>query len=122
MNELKNTIKGTIWAAGDPGFAEASRPWNLAVEQKVVAVVEAADADDVAATVSYAALHGLAVTTQPTGHSASGSADGTILLRTHRLNSVEIIGGSAEPARTVWRGSGRALSGARCWPRRARSG
>jgi hypothetical protein len=96
MNELKNTIKGTIWAAGDPGFAEASRPWNLAVAQKVVAVVEAADADDVAATVSYAALHGLAVTTQPTGHSASGSADGTILLRTHRLNSVEIIGGSAE--------------------------
>lgn len=96
MNELKNTINGTTWTVGDPGFDEARRPWNLAVDQQVLAVVEAADADDVAATVSYAALHGLAVTAQPTGHGASGSAEGAILLRTHRLNSVEITGGSAE--------------------------
>jgi hypothetical protein len=95
MNELKNTINGTTWTVGDPGFDEARRPWNLAVDQKVLAVVEAADADDVAATVGYAALHGLAVTAQPTGHGAGGSADGTILLRTHLLNSVEIVDGTA---------------------------
>ncbi|MFI7447440.1 FAD-binding oxidoreductase [Nonomuraea sp. NPDC049714] len=95
MNELKNAISGSTWTVGDPGFDEARRPWNLAVDQPVLAVVEAADTDDVAATISYAALHGLAVTAQPTGHGAGASSEGAILLRTHRLNSVEIIDGVA---------------------------
>ncbi|WP_336215139.1 FAD-binding oxidoreductase [Nonomuraea sp. LPB2021202275-12-8] len=92
MNELKSAIEGRTWTPGEAGFDEARTPWNLAVDQPVVAVVEAAGADDVAATVSYAALHGLAVTAQPSGHGASGSTEGAILLRTGRMDQVEIDG------------------------------
>ncbi|MFG1943187.1 FAD-binding oxidoreductase [Nonomuraea sp. NPDC048826] len=93
MNTLRNMIKGNLWLPGDAGFDEARTPWNLS-DQRVAAVVEAAGPDDVAATVGHAALHGLSVTTQGTGHGAA-TADGVVLLRTHRLDSVEITDGVA---------------------------
>ncbi|MEU8246812.1 FAD-binding oxidoreductase [Nonomuraea sp. NPDC048916] len=95
MNELKKTIKGRVLVQGDEGFDEARTPWHLSVDQPVRAVVEAADADDVAAVVSHARLHGLAVTAQASGHGASGDTEGAILLRTRRLDGVEISDGVA---------------------------
>ncbi|GGV09904.1 oxidoreductase [Actinomadura cremea] len=83
-------IRGRVLLPGDPGFDEARRPWNLAVEQPVAAVVEAADAADVAALVRHARASGLTVTTQPSGHGATGRTDGTILLRTGRLDGLRI--------------------------------
>ncbi|NUP82698.1 MAG: FAD-linked oxidase, partial [Nonomuraea sp.] len=71
MNELRNITNGPVLLPGDEGFDEARRPWSLAVDQPVRAVVEAADAGDVAAVVGYARRHGLAVTAQPSGHGAS---------------------------------------------------
>ncbi|TXK39838.1 FAD-binding oxidoreductase [Nonomuraea sp. C10] len=94
MNELKNMIKGRLWLPGDAGFDEARTPWNLSVDQPVAAVVEAAGADDVAATVGHAALHGLTVTTQASGHGAV-TAEGVVLLRTHLMDTVEIADGVA---------------------------
>ncbi|MCA2220670.1 FAD-binding oxidoreductase [Nonomuraea aurantiaca] len=93
MNDIK--VNGTLLLPGDAGFDEARKPWNLAVDQPVRAVVEAADADDVAAVVSYARLNGLAVTAQPSGHGASGDTDGTILLKTTHLGGVSIEDGVA---------------------------
>ncbi|MEV1169443.1 FAD-binding oxidoreductase [Nonomuraea sp. NPDC049784] len=95
MNELKNLTNGRVFLPGDEGFDEARQPWNLAVDQPVRAVVEVADADDVAAAVGYARLHGLAVTAQPSGHGPSGDTEGTILLRTRGLGGVEIDNGVA---------------------------
>ncbi|NUP04122.1 MAG: FAD-binding oxidoreductase [Nonomuraea sp.] len=95
MNELRNITNGPVLLPGDEGFDEARRPWSLAVDQPVRAVVEAADAGDVAAVVGYARRHGLAVTAQPSGHGASGDTEGTILLRTGRLGGVEITDGVA---------------------------
>ncbi|MGN9845744.1 FAD-binding oxidoreductase [Nonomuraea sp. H19] len=89
-DELRSVVRGTVLAAGDGGFKQARRPWNLAVEQPVRAVVEAADADDVAALVRHARLAGLTVTTQPNGHGASGDVDGVILLRTGKLDELVI--------------------------------
>ncbi|MEV4114123.1 FAD-binding oxidoreductase [Nonomuraea sp. NPDC049695] len=95
MNELRNLMNGRVLLPGDEGFDEARRPWNLAVDQPVRAVVEVADADDVAAAVGFARLHGLAVTAQPSGHGPSGDTEGTILLRTRGLGGVEIGNGVA---------------------------
>ncbi|MEV0236357.1 FAD-binding oxidoreductase [Nonomuraea sp. NPDC050786] len=95
MDELRNLMNGRVLLPGDEGFDEARRPWNLAVDQPVRAVVEVADADDVAAAVGYARLHGLAVTAQPSGHGPSGDTEGTILLRTRGLGGVEIENGVA---------------------------
>jgi FAD/FMN-containing dehydrogenase len=89
--DLRDAVKGRVLLPGDDGFAPAAKAWNLSVEQPVAAVVEAADADDVAALVRYARRSGLAVSAQPNGHGASGAAEGTILLRTGRLDGVEIL-------------------------------
>ncbi|MEH1130218.1 FAD-binding oxidoreductase [Micromonospora sp. CPCC 206061] len=90
QNYLKSAVRGQVWLPGEPGFDTARRPWNLAVEQPVAAVVEAADADDVAALVCHARAAGLGVTTQPNGHGATGGTEGTILLRTGRLDTLEV--------------------------------
>ncbi|TDC56833.1 FAD-binding oxidoreductase [Actinomadura sp. KC345] len=89
-DELRGAVRGRVFTAGDGGFEAARRPWNLAVDQPVRAVVEAADADDVAALVRHARLAGLTVATQPSGHGASGDLGEVILLRTTRLDELEI--------------------------------
>jgi FAD/FMN-containing dehydrogenase len=86
----RSIVRGRIWLQGDPDFDLARRAWNLAVDQPVVAVVEAADAEDVAALVQYANTASLAVATQANGHGATGRTDGTILLRTKKLDTLEI--------------------------------
>jgi len=90
MYGLESAVRGQVWLPGTDGFDAARRPWNLAVEQPVAAVVEAADADDVAALVRHARAAGLGVATQPNGHGASGRTGGTILLRTRRLDTLEV--------------------------------
>jgi len=87
---LADDLAGRLLLPGDDGFEAASTPWNLAVRQPVAAVVEATDADDVAATVRHARAAGLAVAAQSTGHGASGDVAGTILLRTRALDGVEV--------------------------------
>ena len=87
--ELCRAVHGRVLVPGDADF-DAARPWNLAVEQPVAAVVEAQDTADVSAVVSYASLAGLSAVTQPSGHGASGEVDGVILLRTGRLGGIEV--------------------------------
>ena len=53
-------------------------------------MVEAADADDVAALVRHAHQSGLTVTAQAGGHGATGDLAGVILLRTARLDELHI--------------------------------
>lgn len=88
--DVREVVRGRVLLAGDAGFEAAAMPWNVTVAQPVAAVVEAMDAADVAALVGYARRAGLAVATQPTGHGASGDVDGVILLRTGRLDDIEI--------------------------------
>ncbi|NKZ08551.1 FAD-binding oxidoreductase [Actinomadura latina] len=90
LNTLRSAVEGRVWLPGDPGFDAVRRPWNLAVEQPAAAVVEAADADDAAALVRFARTEGLGIATQPSGHGATGRTDGAVLLRTARLDAVEI--------------------------------
>ncbi|QKG27078.1 FAD-binding oxidoreductase [Actinomadura verrucosospora] len=73
-------------------------PWAAGVRQPVIAVVEAADAAEVADLVRYAANAGLTISVQPSGHGASGDVAGVILLRTGRMNRVEV-----DPARRTAR-------------------
>jgi FAD/FMN-containing dehydrogenase len=97
-DELRAVVSGTVTAAGERGFEQARSPWNLAIEQPVRAVVEAADADDVAALVRYARQAGLTIATQPSGHGATGNTGEVILLRTARLDELHI-----DPARRIAR-------------------
>ncbi|MEU1203888.1 FAD-binding oxidoreductase [Nocardia sp. NPDC005825] len=89
-NTLRSAVRGRVLLPGDAEFDNARTPWNLNIDQPVAAVVEAEDADDLAAVVGYASGAGLSVTAQPNGHGASGNTAGSILIRTGRLDRVEV--------------------------------
>jgi FAD/FMN-containing dehydrogenase len=55
----------------DPGWDEARRAWNLAVDQRPAAVAMPETAQDVAAAVRFARERGLRVAGQGTGHNAA---------------------------------------------------
>lgn len=90
-HDLETSVRGRVHAPGDPSWDDARRAWNLSVDQHPAAVVEVADADDVAAAVRTARRRGLPVVAQSTGHAATedGVRD-ALLLRMHALDSVEI--------------------------------
>ncbi|MBF6466545.1 FAD-binding oxidoreductase [Nocardia beijingensis] len=90
FDELRAALPGRVLVAGDGGFDDAARPWTTTVAQPVAAVVHAGDAADVATVVRYAGGAGIPVVTQPTGHGASGGVQDAILLRTGRLDGIEI--------------------------------
>jgi len=85
-------LTGRIATPDDSDWDQARLAWNLAADQQPVAVVFAESAEDIAATVSFAAESDLKVAAQGTGHGAAPLAplDGTILLKTERMRGVEI--------------------------------
>jgi len=65
---------------GDAGWDEARRPWNLSVDQRPAAVVEATSPEDVQAVLRS----GMRVAPQATGHGSELLPDleGAVLLKT----------------------------------------
>ncbi|MBO0816437.1 MAG: FAD-binding oxidoreductase, partial [Actinobacteria bacterium] len=93
LSGLRSSVRGRVTCPGDEGFGQARTPWNLAVEQPVLAVVEAVDAGDVSAVLRYAHSAGISVTVRPSGHAASGNTADAILLRTGLLDQVQVDAG-----------------------------
>ncbi len=89
---LRSRIAGDAYAPGEDGWNAERVAFNLTVDQTPALVAVPADADDVAAIVRFARDHGLRVAAQRTGHNAGplGSLERTILLKTTRLDAVEI--------------------------------
>jgi len=85
-------IAGRVATPDDPDWEGARAAWNLAADQRPVAVAFAESAEDVAATLSFAAEAGHRVAAQGTGHGAAPLAplDGTILLKTERMRGIEV--------------------------------
>jgi hypothetical protein len=85
-------IAGRIATPDDSDWDQARVAWNLAADQRPVAVVFADSADDLAATVRFAAGNGLKIAAQGTGHGAAPLAplDETILLKTERMRGIEV--------------------------------
>ena len=79
----------------DPGWDDARRAWNLAVNQRPAAVAMPRDAGEVAAAVAHARAAGLRVAVQGTGHGAGPRRDlqGALLINTSRMR-----GASVDPA------------------------
>ena len=90
LDELRTTVQGRVWFPDSADFDEVHRPWNRAIDQDVLAVVEAADVADISNLVRFARAQGISIATQPSGHGATGRAAGAILLRTTLLNSIAI--------------------------------
>jgi hypothetical protein len=93
MTDLADlAIAGRVATPTDSDWDEARLAWNLAADQQPLAVAFAESADDIAATVRFAAAEGLKVAAQGTGHGAAPLAplEGTILLKTERMRGIEV--------------------------------
>lgn len=102
VDELRRRTTGTVLAPGDDRFEEAALAWNRAARHAPAIVVEAADVNDVALAVGYAAHAGIGLGVQTTGHGMVRAADGGVLLVTRGLDDVRV-----DPtARTAWVGGG----------------
>jgi FAD/FMN-containing dehydrogenase len=81
-----------ILEPGDPGWDDARRAWNLAVDQHPAAVAVPASVEDVVEAVRFARARGLRIAAQGTGHNAAplGSLEGTVLIKTSALRDVSV--------------------------------
>jgi FAD/FMN-containing dehydrogenase len=77
---------------GDEGWDLARQAFNLTVDQRPAAVVQAREPGDVVRAVTFAAEQGLGVAPQCTGHNAAplGDLSDTLLLRTEAMNGAEV--------------------------------
>ena len=70
VEALRAGVAGDVVTPADDAWNEARQAWNLAVDQRPVAVVLAETAADVLATIEHAGAAGLHVAPQGTGHNA----------------------------------------------------
>ena len=85
-------LTGDVVLPADEGWDQARQAWNLAVDQRPVAVVYPESVDDVVATVEFASVSGLRIAFNAGGHN-SGPIDwteDTLLLKTERMRGIEI--------------------------------
>jgi FAD/FMN-containing dehydrogenase len=89
---LQDIMRGRVILPGEPGWDDARAAWNLSADQRPSAVVQAADADDIAAVLRA----GCRVAPQATGHGAEalGPLDETVLLKTSGLSGVSVDPGA----------------------------
>jgi FAD binding domain len=91
-SQLRSRLDGRVVGPQDPGWDEARRAWNLAVDQHPAVVARPGSVDDVVAVVEVARSYGLRVAPQGSGHGATvrGSLEGSVLVDMSRMNAVEI--------------------------------
>jgi FAD/FMN-containing dehydrogenase len=92
LRQLADRFAGDVVLPGDPTWDSARQAWNLAVDQRPAAVVYPQTADDVVATVRFAAERGLRIAFNAGGHNA-GPIDWSrdaLLLKTERMDGIEI--------------------------------
>jgi hypothetical protein len=102
LGELADRLTGRLLLPCDDDYVRLATPWNVAVPTTPVAVVEAADADDVAIAVRHARTHGLGADVRCTGHGAVATDRPTLLIHTGLLDELHIDG----TARTARVGAG----------------
>jgi FAD/FMN-containing dehydrogenase len=90
IESLRAGLRGTAFAAGEEGFEEASRAWNLNARQEPAVVVVAEGASDVMAAVRFAREIGVGVGVMATGHGMGVPCDGGVLVNTSRMRGVRV--------------------------------
>ena len=101
LRGLADDLAGDVIVPGDDSWDAARQAWNLAVDQRPVAVVLPESADDIVATVRFAAAKDLRIAFNAGGHNAGPidwSVD-TLLLKTERMTGIEIDERSRRRAR-----------------------
>ncbi len=96
---LTGQVRGPVFMPNDEGYDAERGGFQTAQQHRPDLIVGATGAADVRAAVEFAAIRGLPVAVQGTGHALlSVAAEGGVLITTHRMSGVRV---DAE-ARTAW--------------------
>jgi FAD/FMN-containing dehydrogenase len=90
---LRDAVRGEIVTPGDDGYADASRIWNGAHDDRSPAlVVRCTGAADVIASVGFARSNGLTVAIRGGGHSVAGfsTADDALVIDLSPMSDVRV--------------------------------
>jgi FAD/FMN-containing dehydrogenase len=90
IHALSAAVDGIVAVPDSPEFAEETFAFNAATVHRPDVVLGAADAQDVAAGVKWAAERRIPVSVQSTGHGAESAVDGGLLINTRRLQELQI--------------------------------
>ncbi len=90
IHALSRAVSGPVVLPDSPEFAEETSAFNLATLHRPDVVLGAANAQDIATAVKWAAEHRLPVSVQSTGHGADSAVDGGLLINTRRLQDLKI--------------------------------
>jgi FAD/FMN-containing dehydrogenase len=104
LDLLRTAIRGRLIEPVDPDYEKARMPFYGGIDKRPLAIVRAADAQDVAATVSFARDQGLELAVRGGGHSVAGHSvsDGGIVLDLGDMKGLEID----VEGRTLWAEAG----------------
>ena len=103
IEELRQSVRGTVTAPGDAGFDEARAVWNGMIDKRPALVVRCAEVADVVAAVQFARSQDLEIAVRGGGHSLPGfsTTDGGLVID---LSSMRGINVDAEARRAVVEG------------------
>jgi FAD/FMN-containing dehydrogenase len=85
-----SAVSLSLFRPGDAGYEARRSGFNIAVEHHPEVIVDATNPADVVAAVRLAARAGRPVAVMNTGHGPSVPADGAVLVRTGRMNRVDV--------------------------------
>lgn len=104
VTELRRDLSGRVIAPSDAEYHAARTPFYSGIDRYPVAIIRAANVQDVIYTIAFARQAGLELAVRSGGHSGAGHSvsDGGLVLDLRGLNELQI-----DPiARTAWAGSG----------------
>ena len=90
FDALRDRLSGSLFRLGDPEFDGARQPWNLAIDQRPLAVAAPADVADLRTLLGAARASGFRLAIQPSGHGASGDLDGAVIVRMSAFDALDV--------------------------------
>ena len=92
ISTLRDEMSGAVFVPGDPGYDDARRVWNAAIDRRPAVIAQCVTAQDVACAVRYAVDAGLEIAVRGGAHSVSGQSvvDDGMMIELSKLNAVAI--------------------------------
>jgi FAD/FMN-containing dehydrogenase len=95
IEKVKGAIKGRVLGPDDSGYDEVRQIWNAMIDRRPAAIVQPADAGDVAPAIKFARDHGLEISIRGAGHNIAGNAvcNGGVMIDFSNMRNVRVDAG-----------------------------
>jgi FAD/FMN-containing dehydrogenase len=92
LGKLRAALVGSVIGPGDPGYDDARRSFNAAIDRRPAAIARCAGPSDVATAFDFARAHDLEVAVRGGGHNPAGHCvcDDGIVIDLSSMRSVEV--------------------------------